>query len=147
MKNINHLSLLLVMFISASCVSVAPPDVMARVEQDLAGVPTCIEMFRAVPADCKANPSYCLDVDFFNKNIVSYQEGAQTANAVFAVSRYEETNFVALCNWNRAGTLRGWKYIESNVLAACEKSRLTFMSKNNTSLKSCEIYARGNEIQ
>ena len=71
MKNVNYLSLMLAVFILASCVSMAPPDVMAKVEKDLAGAPACIEMFRAVPADCKANPSYCIDYDMFSKNSVS----------------------------------------------------------------------------
>ena len=147
MKTINFYGVITAILFLVGCVSAPPQDTISRVQSDLAGATNCIEMFKALPVDCKENPSYCVDLDFFNKNRVSYQDAAQTMNAVFTVARYDENNSVAICTWNKAGTMRGWKYLESATLAACEKQRLTYMSKNDISLKSCEVYARGNEIQ
>ena len=129
----------------SGCVTVTPPEVLSLIEKDFDGAPNCVAMFKALPKDCRDNPSYCLDFNY-NKNIQSYQDAAQTTNASFVISRYEENNKVALCNWNRAGTLRGWTYLDNITLSSCEKSRLTFMSKTNTPLKQCEVYAHGNKV-
>ena len=122
-----------------------PGNVVTQLDRDFeGGSENCKAMFKAMPVDCKENPSYCGDYQF-NKNIVSYQDSAQTKEASFAVGKTED-NKIAVCSWNSHGTLRGWSSLDKNVLASCERMRLSYMSKNQISLKACEIYAHGNDI-
>ena len=146
MKSVIKTFLVLSSFFLTSCISMVPENVVGQLTKDFVGAERCMGMFMALPKDCRENPSWCVDLDFFNKNIVSYQDGAQTMLASFAVARKED-NTVAICNWNRHGTLRGWNTLDKAVLSACEKQRLTYMSKNQISLNKCEIYAHGNEIR
>ena len=135
----------LIPLILCSCISMVPENVVTQLDRDFeGGSENCKAMFMAMPVDCKENPSYCIDYQF-NKNIVSYQDAAQTTIASFAVAKTED-NKIAVCSWARHGSLRGWSSLDKYALASCERMRLTDMSKRQISLKACEIYAHGNDI-
>jgi hypothetical protein len=128
-----------------SCVGMVPDSVIGQLKKDFEGAPDyCIGMFMNRGLECKDNPSWCVDYNLA-RNVQSYQDAAQTMLASFAVARKED-NTIALCTWNRQGTFRGYDSLDKLLLSSCERVRLTYMSKNQISLKKCEIYAHGNDI-
>jgi hypothetical protein len=118
-----------------------PPALADRVRADMTAVPGCARMFLAVPADCRTDRSLC------SGGILSYQEDAQgPKNAVFAVFE-NESGQIQGCAWNSAGFARGWEYLENSVLASCEQTSVSTMTKTGKKMKPCRVYARDNDIR
>jgi len=121
------------------CVNSTPTDTASKVAGDFGLNQPCIDMFNAVPVDCKNNPSLCVGMQ-------GYQEVAQGSQmATFVISK-DEDDKVRLCTWSAVGFMRGRDYVDNYVLASCERQRLTWMSRNKKSLQACKVYAYDNDI-
>lgn len=128
-------------FSLSGCVSFPPPTLADRVKADMVNVPSCAQMFLAVPVDCRKDSSLC------SGGLLSYQEVAQGAeNAVFTVFE-NEAGQIKGCAWSSAGFARGWDYVENLALASCEKLSVSTMSRTGERMKPCRVYARDNDVR
>ena len=130
---------IIMILIITGCVSATPVETASKVISDFGANQQCIDMFNAGPVNCQQDRKLCV-------GLVSYQEVAQDSRlASFAIAK-DENNNVRLCTWSSAGFLRGRDYVDNFVLSSCEKQRLTLMSRTQSSLLACEIYAHDNDI-
>tara|TARA_B100000161_G_C33361111_1_gene328989 strand:+ start:122 stop:493 length:372 start_codon:yes stop_codon:yes gene_type:complete len=77
----------------------------------------------------------------------AYQEASDGfMKSAFVVSR-DENDVINVCNYSTAGAIYSESSVVNSALAGCEERRLNFMRKYEKPLKSCEVYALGNDIK